>query len=80
MPSNVVDPGWVATKMGGPGAPDDLDLAPATQVWLATTDDQPSGGYYYHGERFEAHPAASDPAVQDGLLDACAELTGVTLP
>src|SRR3954469_16304296 len=23
--SNAVDPGWVATKMGGPGAPDDFD-------------------------------------------------------
>ena len=23
--SNAVDPGWVPTKMGGPGAPDDLE-------------------------------------------------------
>ena len=26
---NALEPGWVATKMGGPGAPDDLSLAPA---------------------------------------------------
>jgi NAD(P)-dependent dehydrogenase (short-subunit alcohol dehydrogenase family) len=25
--SNAVDPGWVPTKMGGPGAPDDLEMA-----------------------------------------------------
>ena len=25
--------------MGGPGAPDDLDAAHRTQVWLATSDD-----------------------------------------
>jgi NAD(P)-dependent dehydrogenase (short-subunit alcohol dehydrogenase family) len=26
--SNAVEPGWVPTKMGGPGAPDDLAQAP----------------------------------------------------
>ncbi len=30
--SNSLEPGWVATKMGGPNAPDDLSLAPKTQV------------------------------------------------
>ena len=28
--SNAVDPGWVPTKMGGPGAPDDLRLGHLT--------------------------------------------------
>src|SRR4051794_39285314 len=36
--SNAVDPGWVPTRMGGPGAPDDLRLGHVTQ-WLATRDD-----------------------------------------
>src|ERR1700722_12775853 len=31
---NALEPGWVPTKMGGPGAPDDLSLAAVTQVWL----------------------------------------------
>ena len=30
--SNALEPGWVPTKMGGPGAPDDLSLAPVTQA------------------------------------------------
>ncbi|MGD0811881.1 MAG: SDR family NAD(P)-dependent oxidoreductase, partial [Acidimicrobiales bacterium] len=30
--SNALEPGWVPTKMGGPGAPDDLSLAAVTQV------------------------------------------------
>jgi NAD(P)-dependent dehydrogenase (short-subunit alcohol dehydrogenase family) len=30
--SNALEPGWVPTKMGGPGAPDDMDAAPRTQV------------------------------------------------
>jgi hypothetical protein len=37
--SNALEPGWVPTKMGGPGAPDDLSLAPVTQAWLAVSDD-----------------------------------------
>jgi NAD(P)-dependent dehydrogenase (short-subunit alcohol dehydrogenase family) len=81
--SNGVTPGWVATKMGGPGAPDDLELGADTQAWLAVSDDpaaRVSGRYLYHRAERAADPAASDPAVQDGLLAACAGLTGVELP
>jgi NAD(P)-dependent dehydrogenase (short-subunit alcohol dehydrogenase family) len=80
--SNAVTPGWVATKMGGPGAPDDLDLGADTQAWLAVSDDpaaRVSGRYFYHRTERPAHPAASDPEVQDGLLAACAQLSGVEL-
>src|SRR5687768_14565852 len=34
--SNAVDPGWVPTRMGGPGAPDDRELGHDTQEWLVT--------------------------------------------
>ena len=37
--SNAVDPGWVPTKMGGPGAPDDLEKGYLTQTWLAVSDE-----------------------------------------
>src|ERR1700735_2926161 len=37
--SNALEPGWVATKMGGPAAPDDLNQAHRTQAWLAVSDD-----------------------------------------
>jgi NAD(P)-dependent dehydrogenase (short-subunit alcohol dehydrogenase family) len=76
--SNAVDPGWVPTKMGGPGAPDDLRLGHLTQVWLATSDDRQartSGGYWYHQRRTEPHPAVGDRRFQDQLLE---ELAGVT--
>src|SRR3954465_422363 len=58
--SNAVDPGWVATKMGGPGAPDDLSLGSVTQAWLAVSDDaaaRVSGGYFHHQREQQAHPA-----------------------
>ena len=80
--SNAVEPGWVPTKMGGPGAPDDMSLAPVTQAWLAVSHDHAamvSSGYFYHQQPRETHPAAGDVAVQDELLGYCAELTGVEL-
>ncbi|MGH7048764.1 MAG: SDR family oxidoreductase [Stellaceae bacterium] len=43
--SNAVDPGWVPTKMGGAGAPDDLEMGHQTQTWLAASSqpaDEPS--------------------------------------
>jgi NAD(P)-dependent dehydrogenase (short-subunit alcohol dehydrogenase family) len=48
--SNAVDPGWVPTRMGGAGAPDDLRLGHLTQEWLAASDDpeaRTSGGFWH---------------------------------
>jgi len=80
--SNAVDPGWVPTRMGGPSAPGDLEQGAQTQVWLAVSDESGalvSGRYLYHRQPQAAHPAASDIGVQNGLLKACEELTGVRL-
>lgn len=81
--SNAVTPGWVPTKMGGAGAPDDLEQGADTQAWLAVSDEaaaRVSGRYFHHRAELAAHPAASDPAMQDGLLEACGEQTGISLP
>jgi NAD(P)-dependent dehydrogenase (short-subunit alcohol dehydrogenase family) len=80
--SSSVDPGWVRTKMGGPGAPGDLGPGAETQVWLATSNDPnalQSGRHFYHQRVRETHPAVDDPVIQDGLLAACYELTGETI-
>jgi NAD(P)-dependent dehydrogenase (short-subunit alcohol dehydrogenase family) len=80
--SNALEPGWVPTKMGGPGAPDDLSLAPVTQAWLAVSDDPAAtvtAGYFYHQRLRQVHPAARDAAFQDELLEYCASLTGTAL-
>ena len=80
--SNAVDPGWVPTKMGGPGAPDDLRLGHLTQEWLATSDDPEaltSGGYWYHQQRAAPAPAANDASFQDRLLGELAGFTGERL-
>ena len=83
MLSNALEPGWVPTRMGGAGAPDDLDQAHRTQVWLAVSDDaaaRVSGEYFYHMRRRAPNPQARDQAVQEALLDACRRLSGVALP
>jgi NAD(P)-dependent dehydrogenase (short-subunit alcohol dehydrogenase family) len=80
--SNAVDPGWVPTKMGGPGAPDDLTQGHLTQTWLAVSEDaatKVSGGYWYHRKRNRPAAAALDPGFQDRLMARLAELTGVAL-
>jgi NAD(P)-dependent dehydrogenase (short-subunit alcohol dehydrogenase family) len=81
--SNALEPGWVPTKMGGPGAPDDMDQAHLTQAWLATSDDpkaQMTGKYFYHLKRMAPNPQAKDPELQDRLIAICAEISGVALP
>ena len=80
--SNALEPGWVATKMGGPGAPGDLSAAPTTQVWLATSNDaaaRVSGQYSYHQKLLAPNPAARDVEKQDRLLEACRQFSGVAL-
>ncbi len=81
--SNAVTPGWVATKMGGPGAPDDLGQAHRTQVWLATSDDaaaRTTAGYFYHLRPREPNPQARDVALQDRLIAICRQVSGIDLP
>lgn len=81
--SNGLEPGWVATKMGGAGAPDDLDQGHRTQVWLAVSEDpaaKVTGQYFYHMRPRKPNPVAHDEQRQTMLLDACARLSGVKLP
>jgi NAD(P)-dependent dehydrogenase (short-subunit alcohol dehydrogenase family) len=80
--SHAVDPGWVPTKMGGPGASGDLQLGHLTQTWLATSNDPAamvSGGYWHHRKRITPAPEARDAGFQDRLLNRLAEFTGMGL-
>jgi NAD(P)-dependent dehydrogenase (short-subunit alcohol dehydrogenase family) len=81
--SNSLEPGWVPTKMGGAGAPDDMDQAHLTQAWLAVGDDEEAkvtGDYFYHLRPRVPNPRAHNAALQDRLVEICAELSGVTFP
>lgn len=81
--ANAVDPGWVPTKMGGRGAPDDLQKGYETQVWLAVSDDEKvkvSGRYFHHRKESRHNPEADDPSLQERFLSLCEEMTGASFP
>ena len=81
--SNAVDPGWVPTRMGGPSAPDDLEMGHQTQVWLAVSNDpaaKTSGGYWRHRTQEEPAAEVTDHDFQDQLVVQLTALTGVRLP
>lgn len=49
---NSMSPGWVATRMGGSGAPRSVQEGADTAFWLATLpDDGPTDGFYYDRQR-----------------------------
>ena len=81
--SNAVDPGWARTRMGGPGAPVDLDTGQRTQTWLAVSDDPAamvSGRYWHHLRQEQPASEVTDRGFQDQLISKLDELTGVALP
>src|ERR1700732_4052310 len=81
--SNALEPGWVPTRMGGPGAPDDMDQAHRTQAWLAVGDDpgaHVTGEYFYHMRPRTPNPEVYDVELQEQLIEACARLSDVALP
>jgi NAD(P)-dependent dehydrogenase (short-subunit alcohol dehydrogenase family) len=80
--SNAVDPGWVATKMGGASAPDDFEEGYLTQTWLAVSDDPAatvSGRYWHHRRPQTPAREAEDTVFQDRLTARLVEITGVSL-
>jgi NAD(P)-dependent dehydrogenase (short-subunit alcohol dehydrogenase family) len=81
--ANTVEPGWVPTKMGGPGAPGNLEEGCETQAWLAASDDalaQSSGLCFYHRRPCAANPIAGDVATQEALLTRCRQISGIVFP
>jgi NAD(P)-dependent dehydrogenase (short-subunit alcohol dehydrogenase family) len=81
--SNALDPGWVPTKMGGPGAPDDLEQGFQTQVWLAVSNDPKalvSDRYFRHQREARHQLKADDKDVQEQFLSLCEKITGIGFP
>ncbi|WP_207515149.1 SDR family NAD(P)-dependent oxidoreductase [Longitalea luteola] len=81
--ANALNPGWVPTKMGGPGAPDSLETGYKSQVLLAVSNEakvKVSGRYFSRYKEASANPQADDVQLQEKLLQVCTELTGVSFP
>jgi NAD(P)-dependent dehydrogenase (short-subunit alcohol dehydrogenase family) len=80
--SNAVHPGWVPTRMGGSGAPHDLDQGYRTQAWLAVSEDpaaRVTGRYFFHQQPKDVNPTARNPELQDRPLEYCREVSGLEL-
>ena len=81
--ANAVNPGWVPTKMGGPGAPDNLEKGFQTQAWLAVSDDKEvkvSGRYFFHQKEKPFLPEAGNVHVQEELFALCERISHVSFP
>lgn len=78
---NVLDPGWVPTKIGGASAPDDINASVATYVALAEGVGR-TGEYWGPGAtKGRRHqPAAGDVDTQEKLLSELAHISGVHPP
>jgi NAD(P)-dependent dehydrogenase (short-subunit alcohol dehydrogenase family) len=80
--SNAVDPGWARTRMGGPGAPVDLDTGQRTQSWLAASTEPAAiatGGYWCNQKQEATAAEAADAAFQAALIARLEQFTGVAL-
>ena len=72
--ANAVNPGWVPTRMGGRGAPDDLELGGDTQAWLAAGEGdaaEVTGAYLFHRQADAAargDPRRGDPGGPAGRM------------
>jgi NAD(P)-dependent dehydrogenase (short-subunit alcohol dehydrogenase family) len=81
--SNAVDPGWVRTKMGGAGAPVDIDTGRKTQTWLAVSEEPAalvSGRYWHHQRQEQPARQAMDSEFRDRLVARLGVSTGIALP
>lgn len=77
---NAIHPGWVPTKMGGKGAPDDLQKGYETQVWLSVSNDKEAlvnGKYFFHKKQSRHNLEADALILQDQLMALCMEMTDV---
>jgi NAD(P)-dependent dehydrogenase (short-subunit alcohol dehydrogenase family) len=81
--SNALEPGWVPTRMGGAGAPDDLDKGTGPRSgWQRATSRAAtvSGRYFFHQKLRDPDPATTDVDRQGLLLELCRMVSGTAFP
>ncbi|KAI0202989.1 putative short chain dehydrogenase/ reductase [Astrocystis sublimbata] len=76
-----VHPGWVATKLTLPDAPDKLEDGVDTYVMLTEGDyDEGLTGVYFEAKkRGEPLAATTDENLQEAVVKACEDVTGLKL-
>ena len=75
---NIVDPGWIPTKMANYNAPDSLEDGTKTQVWLASNEKiKATGKYFFHLKETSFSSKASDEYLQEELVNRLEYLSGI---
>lgn len=81
--SNAANPRWVPTKLGGYGAPGDIQASVACFAMLALGEGEAEGqtGKYFQDSRVTScAEVCDDESLQDELLERLAEKSGVEVP
>lgn len=77
---NAIHPGWVPTRMGGAGAPDDLMKGAETQAWLSISNEKEAlvtGKYFFHKKQVQYNPQADSTENQEKLVSYLKEISGI---
>jgi len=81
---SAADPGWVPTKLGGWGAPEDINEGADTFVMAALGEgaarEAPNGAYFKRSSEVRPSERAGDERAQDELLRQLARISGVEVP
>ena len=80
---NSLDPGWVATKMGGAGASGSAEAATQSYVMLAEGSGPAkgkSGRHWYHNGEKNFQEAAADESLQENLVQELEKISGISVP
>lgn len=82
--SNVLDPGWVPTKMGTASATGDITASVKTYVDLALAEgnvkETDTGKFWESSKNIKAVRGSEDEARQEMLLKFCEDATDVKVP
>lgn len=76
---NSLDPGWVQTKMGGPGASDDIQKSIESYVMLAEGCNK-TGEHWYHSRPRSWKKEAGDASLQEKLIKELENVSGISPP
>lgn len=78
--SAAFDPGWVDTKLAGPGAPGSPDTSAETLAFCATEADLRQAPYWHDHAPTPVPGRLRDQGLQDAIAAVCDRMTGLAAP
>jgi len=78
--SAAIDPGWVKSKLAGPGAPGSTEQGADTVAWCCTTGQLATASYWKDRAPAQVPGRLRDAGLQDALVEQCDRLAGLADP